>query len=255
MKTYDTLTEAIQDLNHRGYTYDFSLLTEEDCIYCHSQNHSLRADEFVIDEVHRFEGETDPGDEMILYAISSTKDLLKGILMNAYGIYADSNHSKIVEKLQYKEKKSIKPIKRAKALLPLSREHHHGLLLCWKIKTGIGRNIEAARIKKYVAWFYETHLSPHFEFEEKYVFPLLGASYKRKLAEKQHLQIRQIIEPAFSHDDLHQLQYLLNEHIRFEERELFNDIQDLGLSEKLSAIEGLIKETKFCENESDPFWK
>jgi len=40
------------------------------------------------------------------------------------------------------------PIKRNEALKPLSRDHHHGLLLCWKIRQGIKLNIEPERIKK-----------------------------------------------------------------------------------------------------------
>ena len=34
-----------------------------------------------------------------------------------------------------------KPQKRHKALQPLSREHHHGLLLSWKIRTGFSKDI------------------------------------------------------------------------------------------------------------------
>lgn len=40
-----------------------------------------------------------------------------------------------------------KSIKRTKALQPLSRDHHHGLLLCWKIRQGIKLNVEPERIK------------------------------------------------------------------------------------------------------------
>jgi len=35
-----------------------------------------------------------------------------------------------------------KPIKRDKVLQPLSHDHHQGLLLCWKIRTGIKKGIE-----------------------------------------------------------------------------------------------------------------
>ncbi len=45
---------------------------------------------FHIDAVYRFEGPTDPGDEMILYAVSSSKHNLKGVLTNAFGMYADA---------------------------------------------------------------------------------------------------------------------------------------------------------------------
>ena len=58
-----------------------------------------------------------------------------------------------------------KPQKRHKALQPLSREHHHGLLLSWKIRSGFSKNIEPKRIRTYADWFFKTHLIPHFEME------------------------------------------------------------------------------------------
>ena len=68
-----------------------------------------------------------------------------------------------------------KPLKRAPELQILSHDHHHGLQLCWKIKTGFSKKIELDRIKKYTDWFFETHLIPHFELEEKLVFTILGS--------------------------------------------------------------------------------
>ena len=66
--------------------------------------------------------------------------------------------SNIVEPLKHHRMNTNAPIKRTEVLKPLSHEHHHGLLLCWKIKTGIKKNIDAARIKKYADWFYRSHL-------------------------------------------------------------------------------------------------
>ncbi|MDN6281159.1 MAG: phosphoribosylpyrophosphate synthetase, partial [Psychroflexus sp.] len=68
LKSYDTVSEAMNDLIKRGYTTDFNIQAADDCIICRKSNLSLSADEFEIDEIYRFEGETDPGDEMILYA-------------------------------------------------------------------------------------------------------------------------------------------------------------------------------------------
>ena len=42
---------------------------------------------------------TDPGDEMIVYAISSVKGAEKGVLVNGYGLYQDSESSVIMNKL------------------------------------------------------------------------------------------------------------------------------------------------------------
>ncbi|MEK6480968.1 phosphoribosylpyrophosphate synthetase [Catalinimonas sp. 4WD22] len=99
MNTYETVSEAVNHLIKRGYTIDFSLYKENDCLICKMTSLTLAPDEFEIDEIHRFEGMTDPGDEMVVYAISSAKHQAKGIVVNAFGIYSDAASSKIVERL------------------------------------------------------------------------------------------------------------------------------------------------------------
>lgn len=98
-KSYDTVTEAMADLKELGYTIDFSILTDKECLICHLTNTVLSPDDFEIDDFYRFEGESDPGDNMIVYAISSKIKNLKGIVVNGYGIYADNTSSAIVKKL------------------------------------------------------------------------------------------------------------------------------------------------------------
>src|SRR5690606_533031 len=99
MKYYETVREAICDLAKRGYTTDFKILTNQDCLVCHQTVTQLSPDDFVIDETHRFEGYNYPGDEMIVHAISSKKYNMKGVVVNGYGIYADTNTSKVVAHL------------------------------------------------------------------------------------------------------------------------------------------------------------
>ncbi len=101
MKNYDTLSEAISDLMQRGYTCNFNL--KENCIEYSGTSISLMPDEFEIDEVHRFEGDTDPGDENILFAISSAKHNIKGLLVNAFGMYSDSFSAELISKLNIKK--------------------------------------------------------------------------------------------------------------------------------------------------------
>lgn len=98
MYNYDTVSEAVNDLTKRGYTLDFSL--NNDHILCKEQGLQLSPADFVIDEVYRFEGFTNPDDENIVYAISSTDNSKKGILVDAYGIYADAASEEMVSKLQ-----------------------------------------------------------------------------------------------------------------------------------------------------------
>jgi len=98
MKNYDTVTEAVNDLVKRGYTENF--VTHESGIHHPEKNYSLSPDDFQIDEIYRFEGDTDPADETIVYAISSLHDDTKGILVNAYGMYSDSLSNEMVAKLK-----------------------------------------------------------------------------------------------------------------------------------------------------------
>ena len=97
MQVYETLSQAVSDLTKRGYTFNFNI--KNDCIECVENSINLEPDEFEIDEVHRFQEMSDVGDENILYAISSDKYHLKGLLVNAFGMYADTASSQLIEKL------------------------------------------------------------------------------------------------------------------------------------------------------------
>jgi hypothetical protein len=98
MKTdYGTLSQTINGLKAEGYTLDFNI--QEDRLVCHHANTALSPDDFEIDGVFRFEGESNPDDEAVLYAISSTKDDTKGLLVNGYGISSDDASSALVQKL------------------------------------------------------------------------------------------------------------------------------------------------------------
>jgi len=95
MPQYDTLSEAINGLKERGFSLDFNL--EENCIICHLDKFDPR--DFEIVEFYRFEGNSDPADEAVVYAIES-KTGIKGVLVNGYGISADAMSSDMVKKLQ-----------------------------------------------------------------------------------------------------------------------------------------------------------
>jgi hypothetical protein len=97
MYSYDTLTQALNDLKKRGYTENFSLRPFS--IECPSLALQLNPEEFTIDEYYRFEGNSDPDDNSIVYAISG-KDGLKGVLVDAYGVYAENMTPEMAAKMQ-----------------------------------------------------------------------------------------------------------------------------------------------------------
>ena len=99
MKTYDNVVEAIDDLANRGFTANLSL--EGDAITDKSKNIKMTADDFEIDEFYRFEGESNPDDMSIVFAITSKKYDLKGVLVNAFGTYANNASSTVHARLHY----------------------------------------------------------------------------------------------------------------------------------------------------------
>ena len=91
---YDTVSDAVRQLQNRGYTIDFNS-TGLTCI---------PPDDFEIVEVHRYEGESDPGDEAIVYALES-KDGKKGILVSGFGMSAGEDVRKLLEKIHFHKSK------------------------------------------------------------------------------------------------------------------------------------------------------
>jgi hypothetical protein len=104
MKNYENLVEAIQDLKSQGYVDDLSL--SHDCIECKDRQLKMYRDEFEIDGIYRFDANTDPDDESILYTVSSEKHDVKGLLINSYGIYSDESTNDLLDAI--KSKASLK---------------------------------------------------------------------------------------------------------------------------------------------------
>lgn len=97
MGKYNSLSVAVNDLTKKGYTHNFNI--KEDCIECSTLKLKLKPEEFEIDEKHRFEEMSDLDSESVLYAISSKNGDVKGLLVNAYGTYADTASFELIQKL------------------------------------------------------------------------------------------------------------------------------------------------------------
>ena len=97
MKSFETSTEALQDLKGRGFTKDMHL--QADHITCNGQESKIYPDDFHVEEYYRFEGASDPNDSSAVYAIA-TRDGIKGTLVDAYGTYAQSLSDEMIRKLR-----------------------------------------------------------------------------------------------------------------------------------------------------------
>jgi hypothetical protein len=97
MPNYEaTLVETLQQVRKEGYTEDFNI--RFDSIICGDV--CLLPQQFEVDKTYRFEGQSNPADEAILYTISSKDGKIKGVLVNSYGTYADDLTADMIKKLQ-----------------------------------------------------------------------------------------------------------------------------------------------------------
>ncbi|MBI1222140.1 MAG: phosphoribosylpyrophosphate synthetase [Bacteroidetes bacterium] len=97
MQAFNTLSEAINTLKSQGYIRDFNLIDHG--LECSESREIYLSGTLNVDAVFRFEGMNDPDDSSVLYAISTEKGD-KGLLLDAYGVYAESVSPEMLKKLK-----------------------------------------------------------------------------------------------------------------------------------------------------------
>lgn len=152
------------------------------------------------------------------------------------------------------------PIKRSEFIVALSKDHHAGLLFCWKIKEGIKRNAPLEKIQDYVHFFWNHHLKEHFREEEELLYNQLDDDLSRQ-GKSEHKVLEQRVNQLNSQGNNVQeyLEFadLLNKHIRFEERILF-PLMEATLPEKALKQIGVYLSVHHAvppvDNYPDEFW-
>ena len=82
----DTVTEAIGLLHSEGYTADYELI---DGMLESGSGQACSVDEVAVERLYRFEGPSDPGDEMIVFGLYDPVNSTRGTLAAAFGHSAD----------------------------------------------------------------------------------------------------------------------------------------------------------------------
>ncbi len=153
------------------------------------------------------------------------------------------------------------PIKRSPELAPLSREHHDGLLFAWKIRQGIIKHTSLDEMRSYTMWFWKHHIKPHFYQEEKILAPLMPADHPMRIRLiDEHEHIRELVLGLDEEADKRSLTILcdlLDNHIRFEERELFGYLEQNLKPEQLKDIYKKLEEHPIDHDVEweHPFWE
>lgn len=97
MESYDTVVGALNGLKARGYTINFNIAFDK--LKCSENKIYLNPEEFEITEFHRFEGNSNPADEDVVYAVESKDGKSKGVITSAFGLYADAASASMLRKL------------------------------------------------------------------------------------------------------------------------------------------------------------
>ena len=153
------------------------------------------------------------------------------------------------------------PIKRSEYLKQLSRDHHYSLLFAWKLRQGINHKVPVNRMTSYIIYFEKEMLRPHFEEEETLVFTHSDSPLVRQ-AKSEHLGIYAAIQSIRSspaepgYHDLETLANLVDQHVRFEERQVFPYLEMYLTKQQLEKIARDIKSSPSVQdNYEDHFWE
>lgn len=92
MYHYATVSKALDQLNEKGFTFDFNL--NSDAI-------KKNPEKFEIVHVYRYEGASDPGDEAVVYGIRSTSGK-KGVYVAGFSADSDQETAKFLNDLSIK---------------------------------------------------------------------------------------------------------------------------------------------------------
>lgn len=157
-------------------------------------------------------------------------------------------------------------MKRIKEMETLSWEHHHGLVVVFRLQKGLQNNADPQTMREYVLKTWDSALAHHFWQEEEILIePLQTMEQGRRLVDKMlqdHEAFRQLIEQLNQNkgnlvDNLTVFASRLNNHIRFEERELFAFVQQNVQKQTLLKIGDFLHQTHKKEDRCpiDEFWK
>ena len=97
---YRTLDRALEELMRRGYVERFAVRGGQ--LRALGSGQAFGADDLTIREYQRFEGVSDPDDASVVYAIE-TRSGTKGLLVDAFGPYADPEVGRLLETVEIRK--------------------------------------------------------------------------------------------------------------------------------------------------------
>lgn len=96
MYHYATVSKALEELKEKGFTVDFN----------NQEGRIINSpDDFTIEHLYYYEGESDPGDEATVYGIKSSTGE-KGVFVAGHQAYTDNSAAMVLNELSIKNKRN-----------------------------------------------------------------------------------------------------------------------------------------------------
>jgi hemerythrin-like domain-containing protein len=151
-------------------------------------------------------------------------------------------------------------ITRSSLLLPLSKEHEDGLQFVERLRLGLKNSVPLEKLRDYILWYWTNHIRPHFFQEEKILMPWLpaGDSLIHRVKEEHHY-IRELIlaiDEDVERRTISLLCDLVDDHIHFEEEEVFPYMEERLEKDLFDKIRGMMDKHPLPSEEwKDRFWE
>jgi hypothetical protein len=87
MDAPETVVEALTMLKAEGYEAEFQLV--DGSLRCDRHDRECPAGDAVVERLYRFEGPSDPGDEMVVFGLFDPITGVRGVLASGFGPAAD----------------------------------------------------------------------------------------------------------------------------------------------------------------------
>jgi hemerythrin-like domain-containing protein len=156
-------------------------------------------------------------------------------------------------------------MKRDVSLQPLSRQHHDALMACLMIEKGVRKHTDLKILQDFTRQVWENDISRNFTLEENYLVPHLRQNkfpeYILQSLLRDHELLRvlsqRILNGGASYQGFLAFSTLLEQHIRFEERLVFEKAQEMVPEQELMKVgeHFTARSTNICKNYPVKFWE
>jgi hemerythrin-like domain-containing protein len=156
-------------------------------------------------------------------------------------------------------------MKRDVSLQPLSRHHHDALMACLMIEKGVRKQTDLKVLQDFTRQLWDKDLNDHFKLEETHLVPSLRQKqfpeYILQSLLRDHELLRvlsaRILNGGASYKGFLAFSTLLEQHVRFEERLVFEKAQEMLPEQELRQVGSHFPDNKnaFCKNYPVKFWE